>query len=355
VVIDPADANQVGFNPLIGPAESAERRADELVGLFHEMFGSAIGPRSSDVLFHSLLTAARMPDGTLADVPALLSNADFRRRALAKVSDPLTLGPWWAWFDSTSDGEKQQIVMPVQNKLRAFLSRQAIRRMLGQAEPKSSFDEMFTGQPRVVLINLNRGVVGPMASKTLGALILHSAWLAMQRRAAMLQGKRFPVAWVIDEWQDYVGALDFGEVLAQIRGLGGFVIAANQHLGQLSPALRMAVTANARSRIAFRPSSDDARPLAAVFGEPVTSEDLLHLGAFEACTRLYLNNTMTAPFIVKTSPLPTAVNDVKTLRRVSRNRYAVDGVELDEMLRRRWHGEDRLPDGPVGWQRRSGA
>jgi hypothetical protein len=338
VVIDPADADQAGFNPLAGPVSEAERRADELVGLFRELFGTAIGPRSADVLLHGLLTVARLDDGTLADVPVLLSNPAFRRQVLAKTSDPLVLAPWWAWFNSTSDGEKQQIIAPVLNKLRAFLSRQPIRRMLGQANPKFSLDELFMNRPRVVLVNLNQGVIGPESARLLGSLLLSSAWNAIQRRARLPRNRRYPVDLIVDEFQTFVGALDFGDVLAQCRGLAVSVTVAHQHLHQLSPALQAAVAANARSRLAFRPSQDDVKPLANLFGPSVAAADLERLGAFQACVRLLHEHAMTEAFTVATLPLPPAGNDPARLRSLSRARFATDGAALDEALRQRWQG-----------------
>ncbi|WP_218005113.1 type IV secretory system conjugative DNA transfer family protein, partial [Actinomadura macra] len=352
VVIDPSERDQVGWNPLAGPALEAERRADEIVSLMRAIFGSAIGPRSSDVLLHALLTVARMPDGTLADVVPLLTNPNFRRRALAKVSDPLTLGPWWAWYESLSEPERQQVIAPVTNKLRAFLSRQPIRRMLGNPRPAFSLDEAFASRPAVILVNLNRGVIGAEASRLLGSLLLQAAWNAMQRRALLPHAKRSPVSWIVDEFQDYQGALDFGEVLAQMRGLGGSLTVAHQNLAQISPTLRAAVSANARSRLAFRPSQDDAKPLAAIFGRPVIPEDLLSLGAYQAVARLYVDGELTSPFAVQTLPLGLATTDAATLRKASRDRYATDGAALDEQLRKRWHGEDHPPDSPIGTRRR---
>ncbi|MEU0885854.1 type IV secretory system conjugative DNA transfer family protein [Lentzea sp. NPDC005914] len=354
VVIDPSEDDQAGFNPLAGPEKQAEQRADEIVGLLRNLFGnSAIGPRSSDVLFHSLLTAARMPDGTLADVPILMLNPAFRRRALTTVGDPLVLTRWWARFGGLSDGEQQQIIAPVLNKISPFLARQPIRRMLGQAAPRFSFDKLFLRRPRIVLVSLNRGVIGPEASRLLGALILSAAWAAAQRRATLPKSKRFPVSMVVDEFQDYVGALDFGEVLAQCRGLEVSTTAAHQHFTQLSHNLQAAVTSNARSRLSFRPSFDDARLLAAIFGDPVTPEDLLGLGAFEACARLYVKGTMTPPFAVRTLPLAAPDHDPAVLRQMSRDAYATSGSALDSVLAQRWHGEGGPPDAPVGTRRRS--
>ncbi|MGH3925971.1 MAG: type IV secretory system conjugative DNA transfer family protein, partial [Pseudonocardiaceae bacterium] len=102
----------LGFNPLSGPRHDAERRADSLLQLFREVFGTAIGPRSTDVLLHALIMASRLEDGTLTDVPVLLTDSGFRRRVLAKTTDPLTLAPWAAWFDQLSELERSRVVMP---------------------------------------------------------------------------------------------------------------------------------------------------------------------------------------------------------------------------------------------------
>jgi hypothetical protein len=352
VVIEPGEADAVvGFNPLAGPREQAERRADELLGLFRELFGAAIGPRSSDVLLHALITAARLPDGTLPDVPALLTNPGFRRRALAQVSDPLVLAPFWAWFDSVTDAERAQVVAPVMNKLRVLVSRPAIRRMLGQAAPRLVLDELFTKR-RIVLVNLNQGGIGPETARLLGALLLQQLWRAIQRRAQVPAAKRHPVMVVIDEFQDFVGALDFGDVLAQARGLGVSITAAHQHLRQLAPSLRAAVLANARSRLVFRPAHDDAKALADVLGETVTPADLERLGAFQAAARVLVKSAPSAAFAVQTLPLGESTSGATALRAQSAARYGLPATELDAALTARWQGTDRPPDAPVGITRR---
>ncbi|MCA1675968.1 MAG: TraM recognition domain-containing protein [Actinobacteria bacterium] len=351
-MIEPGEGEAVvGFNPLAGPRDQAERRADELLGLFRELFGSAIGPRSSDVLLHALMTAARLPDGTLTDVPALLSNAGFRRTVLAKVTDPLVLAPFWAWFDGISDAERAQVVAPVMNKLRVLVSRPAIRRMLGQATPRFGLDELFT-QRRVVLVNLNKGAIGPETARLLGTLVFGQLWQAIQRRAGVPAAQRHPVMVVIDEFQDFVGALEFGDVLAQARGLGVSMTAAHQHLGQLHPSLRQSVLANARSRLTFRPAQGDAKALADVLGSEVSAADLERLGAFQAVARILVEAAPSTAFAVQTLPLDAPSHDVAALKRGSAERYGVAGSELDTWLRQRWEEPSTGTDAPIGITRR---
>ncbi|MGH2366910.1 MAG: type IV secretory system conjugative DNA transfer family protein [Chloroflexota bacterium] len=286
VVIDPgARGPVVGFNPLAGASADAERRADSLLHLFRELFGTAIGPRSSDTLLHTLIMAARLDDGALTDVPAILTNAGFRRKVLAKVSDPLIVAPWAAWFDGLSEAERGQVVAPVMNKLRALVSRPAIRRLLGQSDPRFSFDELFRA-PKIVLVNLNAGASGQETVKLIGSLVLNHVWEAVQRQTTVPIHQRREVAVFVDEWQDFTTGLDFADVLARARGAKVSFTVAHQHLGQLSPDLRAAVLANARSRVVFRPADGTARRWRGYWARPssrMTSNDCPPSTRWPAC------------------------------------------------------------------------
>jgi Type IV secretory system Conjugative DNA transfer len=353
VLWEPNAARSVGFNVLSGPRDQAERRADQIVSLLAELHGASFGPRTTDIAIHAAMTASRLPDGTLCDIPFLLTNPAFRRSALTHVSDPLVLGPWWAGFDALSDAERGQHVAPLLNKLRPFTSREALRRMLGQAAPKFDLAELFTKR-RVVLINLNKGLLGAGTSSLLGALILNYLWASVQRRSAVPADKRHMVAAYIDEVQDYLHlpGVDLGDFFAQARGLGVSMTVAHQHLDQLSASQRAGILANARSRVAFRPAPSDAKPLAAAMGGGLTGDDLLRLRAFEACAQLHLDGQPTQPFSVRTRPLPPWTSNPDDLRRTSAERYGVDGAELDKALTERWQGGNAPPDGPVGVKRR---
>ena len=337
VVLEPSDtSSSVGINPLAGPPEHAERRADELLSLFRELFGSAIGPRSSDVLLHALITAARLPDGCLTDVPVLLSNAAFRRSALAQVSDPLVLGPFWAGFEAYSDTERAHVVSPILNKLRAFTTRAAIRRMLGQPHPALSLDAVLSDR-LILLVNLNRGLLGPETAQLIGSLLLLQLWRAIQRRAAIPAADRHPAMVVVDEFQDAAAALDFANVFATARGLGvGFTVA-HQHLGQLSPQLQAAVLANARSRVVFRPAQKDLTALAAVLGSGVTPDDLERLPSYHAAARVLVDGSPSAAFTVATPVLPRTTRSSRRLRAASAARYATDSAQLDAAILARWN------------------
>jgi hypothetical protein len=161
--------------------------------------------------------------------------------------------------------------------------------------------------------------------------------------------ERRPVMAVVDELADFAAGLDFAEVLTKARGMKVSFTVAHQHLRQLNPSLRAALLANARSRVSWRPAKDDAKPLGDVFG--VSADTLMKLPAFHAVAQVLVKGTASAPFMVKTLPLPEPTSDPETLRVASARRYGTDPATLDAELLARWQGGDST-EGPVGITKR---
>lgn len=351
-LVEPGNLGHVlGFNPLAGPREDAERRADSLVRLFKEVFGTSLGPRSTDVLLHALIMAARLEDGTLTDVPVILTDNGFRRRVLRQVTDPLTLAPWAAWFESLSEVERSRVVMPILNKLRAFTARGPIRRLLGQPVPTVRLEELYE-KPLIVLVNLNAGTLGPETAQLIGSLLLGQLRETVQRQTAVPQSQRRALSVVVDEWQTFAAGMDFGDMLATARGMATGFTLAHQHLAQLTSSLRAAVLANTRSRVAFRPAKADAKDLAGVLGGSVTPDNLMQLPAYHAAAQVLVSGATSDPFEVETAPLPAATEDAQAARKAITARFGMDPDELDAQLIKRWQGGDNKPEGPVGMTKR---
>jgi hypothetical protein len=68
--------------------------------------------------------------------------------------------------------------------------------------------------------------------------------------------------------------------------------------------MREGISTNARSKIYYTASPDDARDLARHTTPRLTDHDLAHLGAYHAAARLVLHGQQTEPFTLTTSPLP---------------------------------------------------
>ena len=330
VVIDPRDSAPVGVNPLYRPAQPA-LVADQLLGIFTQLFKDSFGPRTADVLGASLLTLARWGEGSLAVLPLLLTNPGLRRRIVGGSADPLGTGPFWAWYERLKDAERQQIIAASLNKLRPFTVRPDLRAVLGQVAPRFALTDLIAKR-RVVLVNLAKGALGPESSALLGTVLLNQVWQTLQGRSDLPPERRHRVGLYVDEIADYLRLPgDVSELLIQARSLGvGFTLA-HQHLHQLPNDLRAAVLANARSRVLFQLESDDARVFAA--GHPeLDAADLMGLPTYEAYASLLQDNQVQPYVSLRLPPPQPPSRDVAELRSTSRSSYGRPRSETDAAL-----------------------
>ena len=168
VVLDASDASPAGFNPLAFRQDPA-LTADTVLAVFKELFAENWGIRTADVLGAALTTLARVPGATLLWLIPLLTDAEFRKRIVPQTDDPIGLGSFWQHFEEMSERERNTEIAPVLNKLRQISMRPGLRNVLGQAEPKFSLAELFTKR-RIVLVPLNRGLIGAESARLLGSL-----------------------------------------------------------------------------------------------------------------------------------------------------------------------------------------
>jgi hypothetical protein len=358
IVLDPADTERpVGFNLLDHRTADRELVVENVVGIFRNLYGTTgptsggWGARSEDILRAALLTLTLRKGVTLTEVPRLLSDEPWRRRYfLSHVDEPVALARFWQWAEHTSKGEWLSAVAPLNNKLRAFLGRERIRLILGQADGHLDFDRVLS-EGRILLVSLAKGLLGD-ASGLLGALILARLWQAVTRRAGLPASQRPPASILLDEFQDYVYLpTPTPDLLAQARGLGVGVTLAHQNLYQLPSEIRHAVLANCRSKLVFQLSAEDARTVVREFAPHLTAEDLQGLGPYEAAAIIAAGSAVAPPVTGVTLPLGAPISDPAALRMASRRTWGQDGTAVEAAIRRR-QGEPAKTE-PVGRKRRA--
>ena len=339
VVLDPADEDRpVGLNLLAANEADRELVTEQVVGTLHNLYHASWGPRTDDILRSAILTLVGVPGMTLAEVPLLLTDAGFRRRLVGRIDDPIALGPFWAAFEAMSDAERAQVIGPVMNKLRAFLLRRRLRNVIGQAEPRLDLDRALATN-KIVLVPLAKGLLGEEAAALIGSLVVARVWQAVQRRTDLAPQDRPLTLAYIDEFQDYLKLpMSVADVLAQARGLGLGLTLAHQHLGQLPTALQAAVLANARSRVMFQLTANDARTLAREVAPHLGPEDLQGLGAFEVVATLSTGARIAPPVTGRTLLPPEPTGQGATARHRSRITYGRDREEVEAAFRARHDG-----------------
>ncbi|MFV0434103.1 MAG: type IV secretory system conjugative DNA transfer family protein [Leucobacter sp.] len=328
VVIDPTSSRPIGMNPLQGDGRSAELRADAILAVFRDLFADSWGPRTQDILTASLLLLARQKGATLTMLPALLTDERFRRKMLRGVEDKLGLGTFWAGYEAMSDVQRAQVIAPVMNKIRAFLLRPSLRAVLGQAEPVFQLNDIFTKR-RIVLVSLNKGLIGAESARLLGALIVSQLWPLTLARAGLPANRRHVVSVFIDEVQDYLTLpTDLEDALAQARGLGvGFTVA-HQYRKQLPPSLRAGLDTNARNKIVFGLNADDARDMAQQ-APGLDAQDFMLLPRYGVYATVQYEGHSSGWFSARTLPPSTATSDPVELRVQSEKRYGRDAAEVE--------------------------
>ena len=331
VVIDPSDANPVGFNPFaFKDYGNPNLIADAILAVFKEVFAENWGIRSQEVFTAALLTLAQNEGSSLLWLPALLTNEDFRQKVVSEIKDKIGLEPYWASFEEMSDSKRQTEIAPVMNKIRQFLLRPGLRNVLGQSQPKFKLTDLFS-KNQIVLAPLNKGIIGAESARLLGSLIVGLTWTLALSRAGLDKERRPMVSIFIDELQDYLSLpTDLSDALAQARGLGVALTLAHQYRTQLPPEIRAGVDANARNKIVFGLNGEDAKAMATMSDELV-AVDFMMLPRYQVYCHLQSGGQSTNWVSGTTLPPPPKTREPIDLRANCMKTYgqAAEAVEAE--------------------------
>lgn len=319
-VLDPTDAAPVGLNPLDSTSAFPELVADAILTVFRDLFPSAFGPRTSDVLHASILTLAGHPGATLTWLPRLLTDTRFRAGIIGRQQDDVDLASFWAQYGAMSERQQAQHIGPALSRLRQFLLRPGLKRVLDQAEPRFHLAELFSS-PRVLLVPLNTGLLGNDAARLLGSLLVGQLWQLTLARAAGPAASRTPVSVYIDEAQEFLRlGGELADALARSRSLGVAWHVAHQYRDQLPPEMRSAIDANARNKIVFGLGIKDAKEMANMAPQLV-AEDFMALPKHAVYVNLMRDGEQTGWVSGTTLPAPEVCSDPDELIAISRERF----------------------------------
>ena len=329
VVIDPSAPSPCGFNPLAFKNYGNKTLiADAVLAILREIWADSWGVYLQDLLSAALLTLAEIDGATLLWLQPLLTDEKFRRKIVSGVKDKVALLPFWDQFEALSDLQRRQQIVPVLNKLRQFTLRSGLRNVLGQAHPKFSLMDLFT-QRRIMLVPLNRSIVGSESARLLGSLVVGLTWTLALSRANLPPERRHIVNIYIDELQDYLSLpTDLSDALARARGLGVGMTLTHQYRDQLPPEIRAGVDANCRNKIVFGLNSKDAKDMAAIAPE-LTAEDFMTLPRYQIYTSFQQGGRNTGWVMGRTLPPPPALRDPAELYARSMETYGVPAEEVE--------------------------
>ena len=334
VVISPTAKRVVGINPfeLTKHGIEPEVIADYLLELFKGLYPEHFGIYSLDILSHSFLTLARIPNTSLVMLPSLLTNQSFRNKLLRELKDSIGLESFWNWFELLSEAQRHQMLNPILNKFRQFLLRPQLRAMLGQTNPNFSLAEIFKSR-KIVLIPLNKSIIGSASAKLIGSLITSMLWMLILRQSSVEPSKRQSVFIYIDETPSFLGIpnANLDEALSQSRQFNVGWNIGFQHLAQMSPQLKAGIESNVANKIVFGLNLDEAREMAKYTLE-IDKEDFYSLSPFWAYIRTEISQNTYRWIIGKTYPPKPKIRDSRVPLLNSLSRYGQDISEIESQF-----------------------
>jgi hypothetical protein len=331
VLIDPDQPGAATLNPLSGFDDDLV--VDNIVSIFSKIFQRHWGPRIDDVLRVACLTLMRKANATLTLVPPLLNDKQFRAAFTHDLDDPEGLKGFWEWYEHTPPPLRAQVIGPVLARLRAFLLRDFVRQTLGVA--RSSFDMGRVLDGGILIARLPKGQLGEETARLMGSFVFASVWQAATARARLPEDRRRDATCYIDEAHNVLNlAGSVGDMLAEARGYHLSLVLAHQNLTQLPRDTQLALSANARNKIFFSCSPEDAHQLARHTQPELDEHDLSHLDAYTAAARLVVDSRQTAAFTMRTRPPLDPVGETTAIRQLVQRTDATEPSGIEQLARR---------------------
>ncbi|MYA50818.1 MAG: type IV secretion system DNA-binding domain-containing protein [Chloroflexi bacterium] len=348
-LIDLADrAGAVGINLLDARVfTDRDRTADAVVRIARGLW-EQWGPRMQSILEHtvkSLHEANAHPatdparQYTILDGLPLISDARFREKVLAQVSDPY-ISEWWRReFMGWRHEYRADALAPVQTRLAYYASSVRARAILGQRRSTVDLRKTIL-DGGILLVSTAQGAVGRDVAALLGSSILNLVDAVVREQEALPPERRRGALVVVDEMQSMPG-VDYESMLSELGKFGASFILATQSLAKLddlSHTMRDTVLANVGCLAVFQVAGSDARQLVYELGrDRVSEEDIVSLPVHECYVRATVGNERTSTYSMEVLGPEPGDSAIAERIRAGTAAYAtpMEAIAAEEAKRRR--------------------
>lgn len=352
IYLDPSHADRViGLNVL--ESVGCHQRSlvvSSIISILRNLYPHNWGPRTEYILEHAVyaLLEQKQPV-TLAALPRLLVDANYRRSIVKNVTDPAVLA-FFNFYDQQNDRLREESIAPLLNKVSKFVTNPLLRSVIGQVT--SSFDfRWLMDSGKILLCNLSKGALGEDVSSLLGSLVVTKLALASLSRQDIPEAERRPHYLYIDEVQNFTHGMALPTILSEARKYALGLTIGTQTLSQLPEESVAAVFGNCATIASFRVSADDAKELLREFaasGEGprladqmndlvVPVAELQNLPDYKLYVRTLDRGKPQEPFLVESFPplvKGASRSDPADVARVSLQRHGRDRLNVDRNLKR---------------------
>ncbi len=301
-----------GYSPLAYVNEDKRALvASGLIDIFRMQWeGRAWGARMEHILRHAILALLEQKDATIADVPRLLTDKDYRRAIARRLENTQVKSFWQREYEIYSYRYRAEAIAPIQNKVGAYLADPRLARILTTPEkPIRLRQVMDTGG--ILLANLSKGEIGGDTANLLDGVLVTAIGLAAFSRAETDPAARTSFYLYADEFQNFT-TLSIASMISELRKSHVSMILAHQYLSQLTSEIRSAVIGNAGTLIVFRLGAEDASFIAKELKPKIQEHDLMHLPNYDMYLKLAIDGAPSGVFSATALP-PNAVCRSRTM------------------------------------------
>jgi hypothetical protein len=332
---DPSDIQKpLGLNMLDYNFDRPEEKTfivNEMQSIFNKLFPpETMGPMFEQYMRNALLLLMEdMPNepATLVEVPRIFTDAEFRKRKLARIHNPVVIDFWEKEATKASGDASLASMAPyITSKFNNFISNDYIRPIIGQ--PKSAFNfREAMDEGKILLVNLSKGRIGDINAGLLGMIFTGKILMAALSRIDINdQSKRRDFNLYIDEFQNFTTD-SISTILSEARKYRLSLTMAHQFIAQLTEQIRDAVFGNVGSQIVFRVGVQDAEFLVKQFEPAFDQNDLISIDNLNAYAKILINGETSKPFNVKigTQSWSGGSKEIaEKLKEYSRMKYGID-------------------------------
>ena len=346
----------LGLNILEAKSEEQKHLiVNHFISLLYKLYDpkhiGIMGPRLERAIRNVMLTAMSEPENTLVEVLRLLTDPNFVKEKLPKISDPLVRRYWTDEMAQTTAFHKSEVMGYFVSKFDRFVTDKLMRNIIGQG--KSAFDfRQVMDESKILLVDLSKGKIGEENSNFLGLVLVPRILVAAMSRVDIPEDERRDFYLYVDEFQNFTTP-DFAQILSEARKYRLNLTVANQFIAQIQEeGIREAVFGNVGTLIAFRVGVDDATYLEHQFDPVFKKQDLINNPVGHAYLRLLVNGQPSYPFSMATDweamrAAPRNKEVAESIRELSRLRFGRDKAIVEaEINERAGLNESSIPEPP---------
>ena len=344
IYFNPADREMImGLNMLEkDPRDSqgATMIANELIEIFDKLYDlkQTGGPIFEQYMRNALNLLMSDPNQqyTLADIPRVLTDADFRKYLLDHSSDLLTKDFWLKEAEKAGGEFALANMAPyINSKLTPFLTNDFVRPIIGQVKTTINFRDIMDNK-KIFIVNLSKGYLDEFSSYFLGMIIIGKFLLAAFSRAELPESERVDFNLYADEFQNFT-TKNIPTILSEARKYHLTLTLAHQYITQLDEKIRESAFGNIGTIVSFRVSSQDAEQLAKQMAPVFVASDLMNIANYKAYLKLLIDGQPSRPFNIDTIKMERPdISFALEIKELSRDNYCRNRLEVEKEIQSRY-------------------